>query len=285
MNNLISLEDVLEQSSVYTKIYETTNYDLFGFIDANRELVKANLNRLRESLKINYLKVSCIIVGFDPNPKEGGPLRIIDGQHRYTVLKELGLPITYVIWDDFDITLLEKSLAPVELLNTASETWDITAFMMSKATLGVKSYVNYLNLRKSYGGAFEHEIIFYVMNGKPGRTRMTYQMFKDGKLELNDEDTEWIMKKLEHLSEYIGVISRQEVGKRYYLKALFELSMVEKLNTDRAKEKILYSNWQVPSSKSVTFSLDRIRDIYNKGITKNKIFVYDSGKGFKVMVE
>ncbi len=279
------MEDVLAESSEYSKIYETTNYGLFGFINANRELVDANLNRIRESLKTKHLKPSCLIVGFDPNPNEGGPLKIIDGQHRYKVLKELALPITYTIWEDFDMNILEKSLGDVELLNTASEVWDITAFMMSKATLGVKSYVNYQKLKMSHGGRFEHEIIFYVMNGKPGRTRMTYQWFKDGKLELDDTDTLWVFEKLNFLNEFSDKISKQEVGKRYYLKALFELSMVENLNIDRIKEKILYSNWQVPSSKSISFSLDRIRDVYNKGITRNKIYVYDSGKGFKVMVE
>jgi len=284
-NSKFTLDDVINQSSEYSKIYETTNYDLFGMIKANRDLVKANLNRIRESIKTKHLKPSCLLVGFDPNPKEGGPLKIIDGQHRYNVLKELGLPITYTIWEDFDMNILEKSLGDVELLNTASEVWDITAFMMSKAELGVKSYVNYRRLKMSHGNKFEHEIIFYVMNGKPDRTRMTYQMFKDGKLELDDTDTLWILEKLNFLNEYIDKISKQEVGKRYYLKALFELSMVENLNIDRIKEKILYSNWQVPSSKSISFSLDRIRDVYNKGITRNKIYVYDSGKGFKVMVE
>jgi hypothetical protein len=284
-NSKFTLDDVINQSSEYSKIYETTNYDLFGMIKANRDLVKANLNRIRESIKTKHLKPSCLLVGFDPNPKKGGPLKIIDGQHRYEVLKELGLPITYTIWEDFDMNILEKSLGDVELLNTASQVWDITAFMMSKATLGVKSYVNYRRLKMSHGDKFEHEIIFYVMNGKSDRTRMTYQMFKDGKLELDDTDTLWILEKLNFLNEYIDKISKQEVGKRYYLKALFELSMVENLNIDRIKEKILYSNWQVPSSKSISFSLDRIRDVYNKGITRNKIYVYDSGKGFKVMVE
>jgi hypothetical protein len=285
VNSKFKMEDVLAESSEYSKIYETTNYELFGFINANRDLVDANLNRIRESLKTKHLKPSCLIVGFDPNPKEGGPLKIIDGQHRYKVLKELALPVTYTIWEDFDMNILEKSLGDVELLNTASEVWDITAFMMSKATLGVKSYVNYQKLKMSHGGRFEHEIIFYVMNGNPGRTRMTYQMFKDGKLELDDTDTLWVFDKLNFLNEFSDKISKQEVGKRYYLKALFELSMVENLNIDRIKEKILYSNWQVPSSKSISFSLDRIRDVYNKGITRNKIYVYDSGKGFKVMVE
>ena len=279
------IEDVLAESTEYSKIYETTNYELFGLINANRDLVNANLNRIRESLKTKHLKPSCLIVGFDPNPKEGGPLKIIDGQHRYEVLKELGLPVTYTIWEDFDMNILEKSLGDVELLNTASEVWDITAFMMSKATLGVKSYVNYRRLKMSHGGRFEHEIIFYVMNGKPERTRMTYQLFKDGKLELDDTDTLWVLEKLNFLNEFSDKISKQEVGKRYYLKALFELSMVDNLNIDRIKEKILYSNWQVPSSKSISFSLDRIRDVYNKGITRNKMYVYDSGKGFKVMVE
>ncbi len=285
MNTSATLNDVLSNSTEYTKIYETKKYDLFGFINANRELVKQNLNRIRESIKIKHIKAECLVVGFDPNPTDGGPLKIIDGQHRYHVLKELGLPVTYVIWEDFDMNVLDKSLGDVERLNTASETWDISAFMMSKATLGVKSYINYLNLKQSHKGRFEHEILFYIINGMPGRTKISYQSFKDGKLELSDDDSKWVQSKLDFLNLFMERISKQEAGKRYYLKALFELSKVENLNFERLKEKVIHSSWVPQSSKSIMFSLDRLREVYNKGMVKNKIYIYDSGNGFKIRVE
>jgi hypothetical protein len=41
----------------------------------------------------------------------------------------------------------------------------------------------------------------------------------------------------------------------------------------------------IPSGFKPLSVWNLIRDVYNKGITRNKIYVYDSGKGFKVMVE
>ena len=262
MKNL-TLDDVLSQSSEYSKIYETTNYDLFGRIKANRDIVANNLKKITESLKTKQIKEACVIVGFDPQPSDGKPLRIIEGQHRYEACMNLGLPVPFTIRRDFDMTELSKSLSDVELLNTASETWDVSSFMISKATLGDESYINYNNLKNKF--PFEHEILFYLMNGNPDRSRISYQDFKDGKLKLSNEETEWLDKKLSFLQEFLVKLKEERVGKRYYLKALFELSMVESIEWKRLKQKLLHSEYSWPSSKSIKYSLDTIRDLYNKG--------------------
>ena len=282
MRNL-TLDDVLSQSSEYSKIYETTNYDLFGRIKANRDIVANNLKKITESLKTKQIKEACVIVGFDPQPSDGKPLRIIEGQHRYEACMNLGLPVPFTIRRDFDMTELSKSLSDVELLNTASETWDVSSFMISKATLGDESYINYNNLKNKF--PFEHEILFYLMNGNPDRSRISYQDFKDGKLKLSNEETEWLDKKLSFLQEFLVKLKEERVGKRYYLKALFELSMVESIEWKRLKQKLLHSEYSWPSSKSIKYSLDTIRDLYNKGINKKLIYIYDSGKGFKITVD
>ena len=103
MKNL-TLDDVLSQSSEYSKIYETTNYDLFGRIKANRDIVANNLKKITESLKTKQIKEACVIVGFDPQPSDGKPLRIIEGQHRYEACMNLGLPVPFTIRRDFDMT-------------------------------------------------------------------------------------------------------------------------------------------------------------------------------------
>jgi hypothetical protein len=278
-----TLDDVLSQSSEYTKIYETTNYELFGRIKANRELVQSNLNKIRESLKTKQIKEACVIVGFDPNPRDGRPLKIIEGQHRYKACMDLGLPVPYTIRKDFDIDDFSKSLCDVELLNTASETWDVSSFMVSKATLGEPNYVNYHKLKTDY--PFEHEILFHMMKNHPERSKLSFQQFKDGELKLNDEHTEWMREKCEFLQEFLVKLKEERVGKRHYLKALFEMSMVESIDWKRLKQKLLHPEYSWPSSNSIMKSLDTIRDLYNKGINKRLIYIYDSGKGFKITVD
>jgi hypothetical protein len=282
MKNL-TLDDVLSQSSEYSKIYETTNYELFGRIKANRDIVPNNLKKITESLKTKQIKEACVIVGFDPNPSDGRPLRIIEGQHRYEACLDLGLPVPYTIRKDFDITELSKSLSDVELLNTASETWDVSSFMISKATLGDENYINYNYLKNKF--PFEHEILFYIMNNHPDRTAISYQKFKDGELTLDSGHTKWMEEKLIFLQEFLFKLREERVGKRYYLKALFEMSMVDSVEWKRLKQKLLHSEYSWPSSKSVKNSLDTIRDLYNKGINKKLIYIYDSGKGFKITVD
>jgi hypothetical protein len=279
----LTLDDILSQSTEITKIYETTNYNLFGHIKANRDIVPNNLKKITESLRTKQIKEACVIVGYDPFPDDGKPLKIIEGQHRYKACKDLGLPVPFTIRKDFDIKELSKSLADVELLNTASETWDVSSFMISKATLGDPNYINYNMLKTIF--PFEHEIIFYVMNGKLNRCRITYMDFKGGKLKLDDNDTIWLKNKLISLQEFLIKLKDERVGKRYYLKALFELSMVEKVDWKRLRQKLLHDEYSWPSSKSIKNSLDTIRDLYNKGISKNLIYIYDSGKGFKITVE
>jgi hypothetical protein len=89
---------------------------------------------------------------------DGKPYKIIEGQHRFTACSELGLPVSFIIREDFDIEVMEKSLSIVELLNTASKTWDITNFMYSKCLLGIEPYILYNKLFEKYN-LFEHENI------------------------------------------------------------------------------------------------------------------------------
>ena len=63
------------------------------------------------------------------------------------------------------------------------------------------------------------------------------------------------------------------------------MSMVDSVEWKRLKQKLLHSEYSWPTSKSVKNSLDTIRDLYNKGINKKLIYIYDSGKGFKITVE
>ena len=82
-------------------IYKTTDYSQFKFLPGNRKIAG---NILIESiLEKNKLATHPIVVSKD--------MFVIDGQHRLDAASSLGIPIYYIIDEDFepdDITLVSE---------------------------------------------------------------------------------------------------------------------------------------------------------------------------------
>jgi hypothetical protein len=86
---------------IATQIYKTKDYDKF-VIDANlnRDVNIANVRKIKNSIK-NYGDHGVVFpIAVDDK------MRIIDGQHRFTARKELGLTIYYLQDLDIDINKL-----------------------------------------------------------------------------------------------------------------------------------------------------------------------------------
>ena len=95
----------------HSKIYKTKDYDQFIVDNSyNRELSESNLKRIKNSIRDVGDKGECFPIVVDENNV------IIDGQHRFTVRKQLGLPIYF-------ITSLELDSAKLGLLNEAVSRW------------------------------------------------------------------------------------------------------------------------------------------------------------------
>ena len=62
------------------KITVTNEYNQFRFVKGNRPLNDLHLSRLRRSMKENFLPIPIIV-----NER----MEIVDGQHRFTICKEL----------------------------------------------------------------------------------------------------------------------------------------------------------------------------------------------------
>ena len=71
-------------------IHSSTDYDSFEFFKGNRPLLKGHVKNLVEDKTFPKNFFSCPIV---VNEKKF----ILDGQHRYTAAKQLGIPIYYII--------------------------------------------------------------------------------------------------------------------------------------------------------------------------------------------
>ena len=117
------------------QVYMTNDYDMFSFIDGNRDVNLLHVERLKKSMKVKYIPVPIIV-----NQKH----QIIDGQHRFTALKSLKMPIYFVVEKDLELN-------DVQRLNTHSSNWTADDYMKSYCNLGYEEYIKYREFKEEYG--------------------------------------------------------------------------------------------------------------------------------------
>ncbi len=107
-------------------IYSTRNYEIFHRLCGNREVVDNRKNIIKQSIIENGYIRNPIVV----NEK----MEIIDGQGRLEALKELGLPVEYVI---------SKGAGQKECvaLNANQKNWKTYDYIKSFAEMNVPEYV------------------------------------------------------------------------------------------------------------------------------------------------
>jgi hypothetical protein len=112
------------------KISQTRNYGLFVDDHANRPITE------RDETKLRLLRASMKKYGFLPFPiiafRCGDRLRIKDGQHRFVIAKELGLPVLWVEIDRDDIVIAETA--------AAQSPWVLFHYVASFAAQGDHEY-------------------------------------------------------------------------------------------------------------------------------------------------
>lgn len=117
---------------VHSQIYVTTDYSKFKSIGGNRVLNQLHINRLKQSIKEEYLATRIIV-----NEK----YEIIDGQHRFEVIKELGLPLYYEL-------IVGYGLSEVHRFNQLVKSWGFLDYIKGYADLGYEDYVSLLDFIK-----------------------------------------------------------------------------------------------------------------------------------------
>jgi len=81
-------------------LHETKEYDMFNFLESNREINSSTVKKLVKSIKDKGLQVP-IVVNDDRD--------IVDGQHRFIALRQLGYAVPYIVshvWHNEDDTVV-----------------------------------------------------------------------------------------------------------------------------------------------------------------------------------
>ena len=145
-----------------TQVHKTMDYGMFKTLQGNRELNSLHISRLRDSMKQNYLMTIITV-----NEK----FEIIDGQHRFAVCKELGLPINYVVVPGY-------GLSEVQILNANSKTWSANDYLNGYCDLNYPEYLSYRNFTKRYG--FGHKVNLTLLGSYSSSGGNAYEVFRSG---------------------------------------------------------------------------------------------------------
>ncbi|MFT2142273.1 ParB N-terminal domain-containing protein [Mammaliicoccus sciuri] len=90
-------------------VFTTNDYSLFSFIASNRKPKQMHINSLVEQIEEGYVLPPIIV-------KENG--QILDGQHRYLALKEKNKPIEFIVREDVQQNILQRSNSLVSKWST-----------------------------------------------------------------------------------------------------------------------------------------------------------------------
>jgi len=245
------------------KYDSTTDYDLFTFISENRETKKIHIDKLKLSVQdINLLPANPIIVANG---------LIIDGQHRYSVCKELGLPIYYI--EIIGMTT-EEMITAMHKLNSNAKNWGLDDYLKLYVRQENKNYVNLNTFKDEFELSISISIYMYSgFDDIAYKNASEHSGFKDGKFEPKDED------RARKVASYYATIRNffsandkgnlKNVKSAAFIKAFCKLATQQSNNIDFAElnrmlNLDLKSKTRIFSkSDSVTGYYDMLVKIYN----------------------
>jgi hypothetical protein len=168
----------------------TTDYFLFKPIEGNRNKKQLHIKRLTKSMKENYL-FTVIIVNEN--------YEIIDGQHRFEVIKELKLPLHYIIVEGYN-------LKEVHVLNQNLEKWNADDYLAGYCDLGYEDYITYARFKEKY--KLGHNETMFLLAGTNGKAQV--DVFNDGNFKVKSlEKAEDYIKKIFLIKPYYDGFRRR----------------------------------------------------------------------------
>ena len=229
----------------------TNDYELFTFIDGNRNININQLSRLSESICEDYIPVPIIV-----NEKK----QIIDGQHRYQVVKTLKKPVYF-------IEIEGLKLPEVHRLNNNTKNWTATEYMNGYAKLGYPDYIKYKEFKKLYN--FGHNETMALLQNKSSRRSSAFKDFRGGLFKIAS------YKKAEKVAEKITMIKQYYDGykRRSFVFAMMQLFNNDEYNHAEFLHKLSFQSLRLVDCTTVKQYISLVEDIYNYH-RKEKIRLY-----------
>ena len=269
---------------VVGRIYETYDYDTFRFEVVNRNIDENQVNQLKKILKENGSFISPIVVAKDRT--------IIDGQHRYHALKELGLPVRFILGEETGD--LQQDIIKT---NNMRKNWSFTDYLEAYAQMN-ENYRQALMIVEEFKDiASPSTLIRFIGANGTGDS----SVFRKGSLELM-LGTNYLDTKVDELNELAHYHHSINYGKRFtnkYIQIIKEMMKSPAFSWARMRQKLTNKVLNNELLLAVNSAVGRgtkkydekalmdVIDYYNDGITvqKNRIKYNNTQDGFTIVTE
>lgn len=246
------MNELINEVSEYNK---TNNYSIFELLPFNRDIKKTS--KLEQSMiKHGYINSYPLHVKKGKN----GKLVIKGGHHRFTVAKNLGLTVSYVISNDV-MSVHEGEESTVR--------WSINDYLMSYVRLEFKDYMDVLDYQQRTGISLS--LCAALLAGNTANaTAQVLSKFKKGTYKINRNSNYANL-----VEEFVNILKQLSVEVATDAKLINALSRIivsDVCDLNNLKNKIEKNYYLITKRATSDLYLELFALIYNKGTeSKNQM--------------
>lgn len=239
------------------EIKSTTNYEMFKKLEGNRATTVARVNKIKKSIMTVGYITSPILVNEN--------MEIIDGQGRFEALKELRLPVEYIVQEGLNV---KECIA----MNIYQTNWKVIDYIKSYAAKGNPDYLRLTSLMTEFPLVATTEImaiaLFELGRFDPLKVR-------EGNLEISEEQYEEAREKLKFIypiAEKYKSITRI----RLILNAMLYCLYIPGIDKYRLKTKVIsiLETGKIPPIPTVDEAMQLMEEIYNRNSKRETFYIY-----------
>lgn len=237
------------------KIFTTNKYNMFKRLEGNRKVSDA---------RVAIIKANIERVGYITNPIiVNEKYEIIEGQGRLKALKELNLPIDYIIHYGAGI---EECIA----LNMKNTNWKLQDFIDSYAERGYISYERIKSLQEKYAYGLGVLATATKLLGK-----FDYSKVKDGSLEITEEEYMNAIERLEWIDTIAPYCKKCNGELTFLYQSLMICKEFSKIEEDKLKDRTISYNSTMLPFANIPDCMKALEEIYNRGRREiNKVYIF-----------
>lgn len=224
----------------------TSNYDMFRFLGANRQVSRAHVNELARSMEENgnFTESQPILVNEN--------MEVIDGQHRLEACRQLNLPVHYTMMPGLTVN-------EARTMNLLHRRWNSLDFLHSYAEQALRPYLELQRLRQE----FDHvkSISLIILYARGAYEHGYNAEFRKGEFEMFDYAA--ATDRLNKLSEFMALSDAFKVKSMGV--ALLAVMNSPFYDHRRMVEKITQFQADVRAFQNVSDNIRELENFFNEG--------------------
>lgn len=239
------------------RIWVTRDYDAFKKLKGNRDVSVQRKRQIVDSIRTYGYHTAPLLV----NEK----MAVIDGQGRLAALKELNLPVEYIVEEGIGI---EECRA----MNIINSKWKMPDFIKSYADSGFKPYV-LLNEAMSRYPNLGFDAVNYVFTGKASHDS---KLIKSGKLKISDEAIDTADDVLQYMDKFSPIKNKVKGIAALLFIAVGFCYDVDGIDNKRLFEKVFSNIETMMPFNNIHECFDSLEKIYCRRLRNSQIIDFDA---------